>query len=185
MVDMENVGTRLRQLRTNRGDTQLALAEIAGVTKQAISKIENKGVIDPASTTLEPIARRYGVNLRWLTTGEGPKYLSGQPSHAARLDPVMLSQTYRALNNLYKKELRRPFSLEEDPVRFVLAYEIRSQMSAEMTDDEKIELGAKLIDIVFRKGDEGDERFRGRDDGEPPDGSPSGSVARRVQRSPG
>lgn len=73
MVDMETLGDRLKALRTERGETQSDVARIAGVTKQAISKIERIGVIESAGSTLEPVARHYGVNLRWLISGEGAR----------------------------------------------------------------------------------------------------------------
>lgn len=73
MVDMETTGTRLRKLREEGGETQPQLARLAGVTKQAISRIELDEIKEPSASTLEPIARHYSVNLKWLLTGEGPK----------------------------------------------------------------------------------------------------------------
>lgn len=73
MVYMETTGTRLRKLREESGEKQPQLARLAGVTKQAISRIERDEIKDPSASTLEPIARHYGVNLKWLLTGEGPK----------------------------------------------------------------------------------------------------------------
>lgn len=181
MVDMENLGTRLRKLRKDHNDTQQVLADIAGVTKQAISKIESKGVIESAGATLEPIARHYGVTVRWLTTGEGPKYLSDKSSQPARLDPVMLAQTHRALRRIYEQDLDRSFNLEDDPVRFMLAYELRSKMSPVMSEDEMIEFGAKLVDIVARQGATGDGRAGERNHGVPASGSNQGDMAGRVR----
>lgn len=73
MVVMTTLGDRLKKLRTDRGHTQQYVAALAGVTKQAISKIERIGLVDASGSTLEPIARHYGVNVRWLITGEGPR----------------------------------------------------------------------------------------------------------------
>lgn len=70
---METLGDRLKKLRTECQHTQQHVADVAGVTKQAISKIERVGVVDVAGSTLEPIARHYGVNIRWLVTGQGPR----------------------------------------------------------------------------------------------------------------
>lgn len=179
---MENLGTRLRKLRKEHDDTQQVLADIAGVTKQAISKIESKGVIDSAGATLEPIARHYGVTVRWLTTGEGPKYLPDKLSQSARLDPAMLVQTHRALRRIYEQDLGRSFNLEDDPVRFMLAYELRSRMSPVMTEDELIEFGTKLVDIVARQGALGDGRSGERNHGLPANGPDQGDMAGRVQR---
>lgn len=73
MVVMETLGDRLKKLRSDHGHTQQQVADLAGVTKQAISKIERVGLVDSSGTTLEPIARHYNVNIRWLVTGDGPK----------------------------------------------------------------------------------------------------------------
>ena len=73
IVDMETLGHRLKNLRIEHGDTQSFVGKLAGVTKQAISKIERLGIVEPAGSTLEPVARHYGINLRWLISGEGPK----------------------------------------------------------------------------------------------------------------
>lgn len=76
MVYMETLGDRLKKLRIERNETQEDIGKIAGVTKQAISKIERIGVIESAGSTLDPVARHYGVNLRWLISGEGPRMRS-------------------------------------------------------------------------------------------------------------
>jgi transcriptional regulator with XRE-family HTH domain len=116
MVDMETLGDRLRNLRTSHGDTQGTLANIAGVTKQAISKIELTGAIKSASTTLEPIARHYGVSLNWLLTGTGAKASDpaqlGQ-SQTARLTPAMIAETAKAVRVDEHRQGRR-FSIETD-----------------------------------------------------------------------
>lgn len=92
IVSMENtpatLGERLRQARKDAQLSQSALAEAAGVTKQAISKIEHDLTSSPATSTLEPIARALQVSLRWLLTGhqsgigkgsDGLILLSGDP----------------------------------------------------------------------------------------------------------
>lgn len=116
MVDMDTLGDRLRNLRTSHEDTQDTLAKIAGVTKQAISKIERTGAIKSASTTLEPIARHYRVTLNWLLTGAGPKAADpAQPSQSqtARLVPAMIAETAKALR-IYEQRQGRRFNIETD-----------------------------------------------------------------------
>lgn len=73
MVYMETLGERLKKLRSSRNETQEQVAQLAGVSKVAISKIEASQTKDPGVSTIEPIIRHYGVNLRWLAFGEGPK----------------------------------------------------------------------------------------------------------------
>jgi transcriptional regulator with XRE-family HTH domain len=50
-----SVGERISELRVARGMTQAELAEVAGITKQGISKIE--GGDDPSLATLRLIAQ--------------------------------------------------------------------------------------------------------------------------------
>ncbi len=73
MVDMSTLAERLREAREDKGVTQEDLADAAGVSKQAVSKIENGGTLKPAMSTMEPIARLLGVNVRWLVDGKPPK----------------------------------------------------------------------------------------------------------------
>lgn len=73
MVDMSTLAERLREAREDKGVTQEDLADAAGVSKQAVSKIENGGTLKPAMSTMEPIARLLGVNVRWLVDGKSPK----------------------------------------------------------------------------------------------------------------
>lgn len=77
IVDMKTLAERLKATRLERNETQEGLAKIGGVSKQAISKIESGATLEPASSTLEPIARHLSVNTRWLTDGRGPKTGSG------------------------------------------------------------------------------------------------------------
>lgn len=71
---MNSLADRLREIRIERGATQEGLAKLANVSKQAISKIESGSTLEPASSTLEPIARNLGVTIRWLVEGRMPKY---------------------------------------------------------------------------------------------------------------
>lgn len=80
MVDMETLGERLRKEREAQNKTQADIGRVAGVSKQAIAKIEGGGTQEPASSTLEPIARDLGLHLRWLQTGHGEKYLRAAPT---------------------------------------------------------------------------------------------------------
>lgn len=70
---METMGERLRAERESAGLTQSDLADSAGVTKQAIFKIEAGLTASPGASTLDPICRRLGVSARWLMTGKGEK----------------------------------------------------------------------------------------------------------------
>lgn len=68
-----SLADRFHKMRIEKGDSQEALAGIAGVTKQAISKIESGQTLEPASSTLDPIAAHWGVMTQWLSSGMGRK----------------------------------------------------------------------------------------------------------------
>lgn len=170
---METLGDRLRYLRHQNKDTQLTLADIAGVTKQAISKIERVGVIDSASSTLEPIARRYGVSLRWLMTGTGPMKEETAPdghSQAVRLDPRIIRVVARALQEAYA-ELGRVYSITDEPELFAEMYE--RTVARGMTTGNLVWLGARIKGGA-RRGT-GDERGSNGTHGE---GHGSGTAGR-------
>lgn len=71
MTKDETLGQRLKRARIQAGMSQLQLAEAAGRTKQAISKIENDWVGSPAVSTMSPVAAALGVTLEWLMSGKG------------------------------------------------------------------------------------------------------------------
>ena len=80
MVDMTTMGERLKEERIAQGKTQEYLGRVAGVSKQAIGKIESGGTREPATSTLDPVARDLNVNLRWLMSGKGPKRGAASPA---------------------------------------------------------------------------------------------------------
>lgn len=59
------VGRRVRRLRTERGISQIALADQAELTRSNLSRIEN-GRAEPGIRTLERIARALNVDVRDL-----------------------------------------------------------------------------------------------------------------------
>lgn len=146
---METLGDRLRNLRTSHEDTQDTLAKIAGVTKQAISKIERTGAIKSASTTLEPIARRYGVSLSWLLTGAGLRDAgAAQPSQSqtARLDPAMIAETAKAIR-IYEHRQGRRFNIETDEgaALFMHWLAVREQLPDVETLSNLLRMGDKFM----------------------------------------
>lgn len=63
------IGERIKKLRTDRGETQLELANALFVTDRAISKWE-QGRGNPDLSILPSIASYFGVSLDYLLTGE-------------------------------------------------------------------------------------------------------------------
>lgn len=62
---------RLYQLRRERGMSQENMAEVVGVTRQAVQKWES-GASRPDMDNLTALAGYFGVTLDWLITGEEP-----------------------------------------------------------------------------------------------------------------
>lgn len=79
---MKTLGDRIRELRIAQQKTQVQLGDLAGVSKQAISKIESGDTKKPASSTLDPIAESLGVTTQELR-GVSPY----RQSSLARSDP--------------------------------------------------------------------------------------------------
>lgn len=77
------VGGRIRQRRTARGLSQQALADAAGLTQNAIFRIEG-GESNPQITTLQQIAAGLGCTVRELMCGvpETATRLSGRLNRA-------------------------------------------------------------------------------------------------------
>ena len=66
---MGTIGERVRETRKRRKLTQEALAKAAGVSKNAISKIEKGRTKRPNPETLYAIADKLGVSDRWIING--------------------------------------------------------------------------------------------------------------------
>ncbi len=68
---MDRIGLRLRKVRRDRDLTLQALAERAGMTYQAINRIE-RGHVSPKLETVGKLADALGVDPRWLVFGDTP-----------------------------------------------------------------------------------------------------------------
>ena len=67
-------GENIKALRTQKGLTQEQVAELLGVSKQAISRIEH-GVSNVTEQMIKSICREFNVNETWLRTGEGEMFV--------------------------------------------------------------------------------------------------------------
>lgn len=81
-------GERIRDLRLAAGLTQAALAEQAGITQPAITRIEN-GETAPQLETLAGIAAVLGTSVRVLVCGQAPP--SGDLSMLTDIESVLRS----------------------------------------------------------------------------------------------
>lgn len=79
------LATRLWQVRTQRGLSVLALAQVAGLSHTAVGNLE-RGAI-PNVATAESLAKALGVSPGWLAYGLGPMELPGRRRVAASPAP--------------------------------------------------------------------------------------------------
>lgn len=63
---------RLREIRQNASLSQTEFAEKICISRSALSKIES-GENNPSEQTIVLICERFGINRRWLETGEGDR----------------------------------------------------------------------------------------------------------------
>ncbi|KFX07255.1 hypothetical protein KP22_03960 [Pectobacterium betavasculorum] len=75
MNKYETLGERLLARREELGMTQETLADKAGVTRMAISKIELGATQKPRADNLFSLAKALKVNPNWLVSGKGDKEL--------------------------------------------------------------------------------------------------------------
>lgn len=101
------IGERLRALREEAKLTQDEAGEIAGTTKQSVSQIENGRTKVPGGLFVYRWAKRYGVSLEWLITGEGPRTAGTQldPELLVEAETLVLGQEM-ALGHRYPKQDR-------------------------------------------------------------------------------
>ncbi|PWA09225.1 XRE family transcriptional regulator [Pueribacillus theae] len=71
----KELGKRIKLMRTKKKLTQASLAELVGITKSHISKIEN-GVATPSLVTLSKIAEALGSPMSWFVIQEEHEGLS-------------------------------------------------------------------------------------------------------------
>ena len=84
------IGLRLKEVREGQGLSQQKFASLFGLPQTTYAKYEKGGgVPDDLKAQL---AERYGINLHWLITGEGPMHVGeteGDSGHArARIDDI-------------------------------------------------------------------------------------------------
>lgn len=68
---MNTIGERVKKARTDANLTQLELAKLVGISKAAISQIENGSTKSPAAPTLLSICTATGFSPHWIIKGKG------------------------------------------------------------------------------------------------------------------
>lgn len=123
MLDSMSIGDRIRALRKEAGLTQQQMADIVGTTKQYVSQLESGRNQTPNGVYLEGWSRRFGVNTRWLSTGEGPMAAPDIPVYqSVRLEPATLAETLDFLDRTFGA-LGRKFDIRAETELFVDVYE--------------------------------------------------------------
>lgn len=73
-ASLKVMGSRLRMLRRERGLTLRILSSKIGVHYASIANWETDRSA-PGSATIERLASFFGVNVKWLASGDGPMFL--------------------------------------------------------------------------------------------------------------
>lgn len=79
---MSEINTRIAEVIRASGLTKTAFAERINVSQQHISRLAKDGT--PSDRTIVDICREFGVNERWLRTGEGELLM-----HLSREEEIM------------------------------------------------------------------------------------------------
>ena len=79
---MSEINTRIAEVIRASGLTKTAFAERINVSQQPISRLAKDGT--PSDRTIVDICREFGVNERWLRTGEGEMLM-----HLSREEEIM------------------------------------------------------------------------------------------------
>ncbi len=69
-LDYAAIGARIRLLRKQKKLRQIDLAEIIGVERSVISRLEH-GELQPSNTLLDLLLCNWKINPNWLYRGEG------------------------------------------------------------------------------------------------------------------
>lgn len=84
-------GERIREIRKSLNLTLEKFGEKIGVTKTAISRIEN-GERSLTEQMTKSICREYSVDYIWLTTGEGNMFVDTDDSFVEKIDRIMAKE---------------------------------------------------------------------------------------------
>ena len=78
------IGERIKVLRKEKNLSMEGFGSVIGMGKSAVSRIEN-GVNGTTDQTIRSICREFGVNERWIRTGDGEMFEQTRASVLDRL----------------------------------------------------------------------------------------------------
>lgn len=111
---VENIGKRLKEIRTVLALSQEALGRKLSLSKQAISNVENN-LSNPSISFLNKLLEVCNVNINWFTYGTGLMFLNNcENTHAFVKNDKALSD----YNNWGKRLLGLLSEAEETPLSF-------------------------------------------------------------------
>jgi transcriptional regulator with XRE-family HTH domain len=134
---MRNPGERIRTLRTEKGMTLPALAELADVSKGLLSKLENSEDSNPSLATLYKIAEALDVTLA--------DFLATEQAQLKRIIPEEQPAWQKGLISYLKTQGKEP-----DPDILSAMYVLRNRKAAKTADLEGWKFLYLSIENSFR-----------------------------------
>ena len=106
---METIGERIKKIRQLKGLTQTQFAERINSVQNTVTGYEN-GRRNPSAPVIALICREFGINQRWLETGEGEMEVAPDNSILAALkekyhldaDDMLLVEVFLELPQEYR-----------------------------------------------------------------------------------
>ena len=141
-----NFGKTIKELRRKRGLTQEQLAEVAGVSPQAISKWETNATY-PDISLLPILANYFNVSIDRLLSFDVEKKNEEILEILAKTDALLAEEKYgEAVWMLRKASVRYPGT---DAVMYKLAWDLRyMKTESEENYEEAIHLYQKLLETI-------------------------------------
>lgn len=118
-----DISTRVRMARLRAGMTQLALADLVGVTRTAVTNWEIASRPNPCAAHMAAIAVVTDVQFEWLATGRGAM----QPSVFGADNVLSFGETTK---NAQERQLLRDFRSVPDDMRGVVLTFLHEQVMA-------------------------------------------------------
>lgn len=114
---MNKLGTRLKELREERGYSQQQLADLLHLSRSTIEMYEH-GKRDPNTETKEAIADFFNVNMDYLFGRDGSP--SPNPEEVLSKDEKILISSYRLLNAAGKRRIQEYAEMIQGRAEYIL-----------------------------------------------------------------
>lgn len=114
---MNKLGTRLKELREERGYSQQQLADLLHLSRSTIEMYEH-GKRDPNTETKEAIADFFNVNMDYLFGRDGSP--SPNPEEILSKDEKILISSYRLLNAAGKRRIQEYAEMIQGRAEYIL-----------------------------------------------------------------